>query len=270
MIKYLQNRRDTSKYEFIFVFSTGRCGTKHLSEVFGDKNAVVFHEKEHDDTYKVLKNFLIPIAVNNDRELAIKYMKEHRIPFMIKSMRENRAYKFFETGHLINYGIAPFLVMYLENIKFIRLKRDRYETVRSFMTRPAKFDIWNALSDKNTNVFRWSLHPEFEINTRKLSSSTWNSLDRFQKYLWYVDEIESQWKRLNDYYNFPFIEVALEDLTSDKYQEISDFIGINYNSDLTRVKHNTTLQRGGEKPSFSYESMCNFDKSYSRIMENII
>lgn len=258
----------TSEYQFIFVVSTGRCGTKHLAEIFGDKYSVVVHEEEHTNNYKVLSKFLRPIASNNDRKLAIDYLKNYRIPFMLKKLRKNRATTFFETGHLINYGIIPYLLTHLENIKLIRLRRNQVETTLSFLTRPPELDLWN--NDNNPmGPYRWSMHPFDKINRLPITPENWQKFSRFQKYLWSIDEVERQWQHLKKNFSFPYIEIKMEDFGKNVYDKVSKFTGVNYDPYLMGIRHNSTSSKGFKKPKFSPQNIEKELLNYQQIIHNL-
>jgi hypothetical protein len=58
----------------------------------------------------------------------------------------------------------------------------------------------------------------------------WNRLNRFQKYLWVVDDTECRWQYLKRRYHFDYLELQLEALDQIhgmlEYEKISNFLGI--------------------------------------------
>jgi hypothetical protein len=258
---------------FAFVYSTGRCGTSHLAKIFDDKHSYVCHEEEYKDTYLVMEEFLRPIARTNDKDLAMEYVREKKMPFMLRRLRSAGAAKYFATGHQIIFGIVPALLEQLEGrIKFVRLRRDRLQTALSFVTAPEYNDPWMPHWEGRQTIGqehpRWALCPADKVVHLDPSSEAWKRLNRFQRYLWYVDEVERQWQVFLADFSFPHIEVFLEEL-NDEYARLSEFLGISYRKDLAGVRHNSTEEQPSRyKPSYTHEDLERFARDYEQLIQS--
>ena len=234
---------------FAFVFSTGRCGTLHLTEVLGDRWSQVLHEKEHDQIHTVMESYYRPIARTNDQELASTFVRDHKIPDMLSRMRSRRRHVYVDTGHQIIFGVVPALLEQLRGrVQLVRLRRDRVGTAVSFLSTPEERDPWMpAWRDPETGHVRtrWAYSPEDAVVCYAPDPALWQRMKRVQRYLWYVDEVERQWQRLRATYDFPALEVQLEELNPGGYRQIAKFLGIGYDRELMGVRHHTTEQMKG-------------------------
>jgi len=242
---------------FAFVFSTGRCGTKHLAASFGGPDAFVCHEGEHDDVIRVMSDFLRPIAATGDRSAATHFVRNFRIPYMERKLYESDAHKYFDTGHQIIFGIAPALIEELNGrCRFIRLRRNRIDTACSFMAGPEDRDPWIALprgiNTSGDSRPRWAYRPSDKILIFTPPENLWVRWNRFQRYLWFVDEVERQWQRLLASHTFPHMNIDLENLDEPAYQKLAEFLSIPFRRDMIGIRHNRTEDRPGfRRPSLT-------------------
>jgi hypothetical protein len=258
---------------FYFVFSTGRCGTLHLSRLFGDHRAYVCHEEEPEDTFVVMERILRPIAKHDDQVLAMRYVRDDKIPYMVRTMRSKGADRWLDAGHQIIFGIVPALMAQLDKqIGLVRLRRDRTETALSFLTAPEFNDPWMPHWEDTETLGqehpRWALRPSDRIARMPLSAAVWRQLNRFQRYLWYVDEVERQWQDLVCRYSFPHVEVSLDELNDiDTLDRLSNFMNIGYDKNHIGVRHNATESRPNRhKPNYDDQVLTQWVREYDEII----
>jgi hypothetical protein len=258
--------------QFIFVHSTGRCGTKHLSIVYSGENAYTTHEEEHISTHEAMERYLRRIADTADTSLTEEYVRNFKIPHMLKVLRLKSKKIYFDSGHQVIFGILPSLITRLRgHIKLIRLRRDRLQTALSFVTAPEYQDPWKDRWKTKETIDgkhpRWALRPTDDIAVLNPSPRQWKSLNRFQRYLWYVDEVERQWKKLKDEHTFPSIEVNLEGLSEGGYDRVSDFTGLVPSRGEIDKRHNSTEKKKGlDKPDYSADQMKKLDREYRLVI----
>jgi FkbM family methyltransferase len=272
-IPMIQRSNPRAGENFAFVYSTGRCGTLHLAKVFGDDQSYVCHEEEYKSTHLVMEEFLRPIAWSNDKEIAIKYVREKKIPYMLRKLRSVGAVNYLDTGHQIIFGLVPALLEQLEGrIKFIRLRRDRLQTALSFITAPEYNDPWMPHWEGRETIGkehpRWALRPTDKVVHLRPTDKVWKRLNRFQRYLWYVDEVERQWQVFLADFSFPYVEVRLDELNDKEYEKLSEFLGIGYNKDLISIRHHSTEEQPNRhKPSYTEEELEKFSKEYEQLTQ---
>ncbi|KAJ8904438.1 hypothetical protein NDN08_000956 [Rhodosorus marinus] len=220
--------------KLVFVFSTGRTGTKHFSSVFGGKEALVNHQDEADSVSakEAVNKFYRPFAATNDTELAREFLSEVKLP-MIKSRLQaaDDAKVYFQTGHVpLAFGMAPILLKLLGSKTFavVRIRRDRIQQALSLMALgPESEDPWSEDSESLSR--RWFPRPSDVHVKLRPDQRVWNSFNRFQRYLWLVDDTECRWQSLKREYAFDYLEVQMESLLQlngvEQYEKIAAFVG---------------------------------------------
>jgi len=94
-----------------------------------------------------------------------------------------------DIGHHINLGlIEPLAALLQPRVRFVRLIRSRYDTVRSFMYESK----WPC------GAGRWTLCPQWHVGVvlEPPSEAAWDGLSSVQRNLWFVDEVEARWQRV--------------------------------------------------------------------------
>ena len=107
----------------------------------------------------------------------------------------------FGSGHQIILGLLPALVDVLgSHAKFIRLRRNRFDTAYSFTQNHG---------DPCTDECKFCLCPLDSATRCPPHGHVWHKLNSFERYLWAVDEVECQWQALlNSRPSLKFIEVS--------------------------------------------------------------
>jgi len=174
--------------KLVFVFSTGRTGTKHFSSVFAGKEALVNHQDEADlvSAKEAVNKFYRPFAAKNDTALAREFLAEVKLPMIKSRLQAADAKVYFQTGHVpLAFGMAPILLDLLGSKTFavVRIRRDRIQQALSLMALgPESEDPWSEDSESLSR--RWFPRPSDVHVKLKPDQRVWNSFNRFQRYLW--------------------------------------------------------------------------------------
>lgn len=243
---------------FVFVFSTGRCGTQHLARTLlsaANPRAYITHEEEHmtqrarDVVARVYRSW---VSLNSEDEFnttASKYLEAVKAPYWSLLLQKHQATHLVYTGHLPSaWGLAPQLVSLLgERVKFVRLRRDRIMTAASLMALgPANEDPWGF------NPQRWFPTPRAKWTRLRITQSAWAELNRFQRWLWYVDDMECRWQALRRMLRPKKVhETSLEALDvldgGQAWRELAEFAGVRYMRTAARERHNSIQAKGRQK-----------------------
>jgi hypothetical protein len=101
-------------------------------------------------------------------------------------------------------GLLPVIQKYRRqtkmklNLKFLRIRRDRHETVTSLTTNhalsPSRVGNYNPYDPAKG---RGILHPleNRDAVVLKVSPKTWRQLSVFQRGFWFIDEVEARWEQ---------------------------------------------------------------------------
>ena len=245
--------------ELVLFVSTGRCGTKFLSESIRDKRSYICHEVEHPSAKDIMRDLYIPLAINADKIQGRKIIKEYKLPQIRASLKKNKKVRYIDTGHQYNYGLFSPILEMIPSTKLVRLRRSRYETALSFLTTPPENDIWNT-QDYN-GYFRWMMSPKFKIaQNQNHVLSFWNKLTRLQKVIWAIDEVERMWLDIIDNHNVSYIEMDFEDIKVNNFSKLEAFLDVKVKSRTNEKSKNSSSFWNREKPNISHEEFTYQDK----------
>jgi len=202
-------------FEFIFVWSTGQGLGTNLSAIFAQEDAFVTYEREPcGNTRECLMKVYKKIVRPNDQNLAQYYVENEKIPFMVQDLITNKKTKYLDGGNQILMGFFPALIQQLHThtntegsrLRVIRLRRDRILCARDMALQQdtAPCDLSAELGNKPLLL---SLCPRFGTALLVPSDEGWRKMNHYQKYLWYVDEVELQWQHLIRIYNLDYLEI---------------------------------------------------------------
>jgi len=189
--------------------------------------------------------------------------------------------KFIYTGHLPSaFGLSEALISELPGkVSILRVRRERIALALSLMALgPENEDSWSYpwVKDDGTKIgklapgssfgprtsLRWFPTPwDAHVLLKPKSVADWNRLNRFQKYLWYVDDMECRWQALlntlesntSKYADkVQVMEVDLETLGQISFRQAIKSIatfwgGLRYDSDTAAYRHNTIQQKKRSK-----------------------
>jgi hypothetical protein len=151
--------------------------------VFGKlpSDLIVVAEAEAD------RGALIQVPFSADFcKAASDYVAKEKIPFMERRLKEQNARVYFACGHQNLLGILPALADQLKGrVKFIRLRRNRFDTAYSFNTKTDGPCMHHC---------RYCPCPLDAATRCPVPGHIWSKLNSYQQYLWAVDEVECMWQ----------------------------------------------------------------------------
>lgn len=276
----------------MFVFGTGRSGTQHLSRVLKPKAspaapAYITHEEEHLSirTKLIVQRDYRRLASSVDEahfNLSSKeYVSRVKIPFYTALLRRHGAKRLVYTGHLpMVFGLGPALVEKLPKgtVRVLRMRRGRIATAVSLMALgPETQDPWGATTergeDSNLGLAdpvnrRWFPKPTDAMVRLRVDETTWARLNRFQRWLWYVDDVECRWQALRRGLGaeFSWMEESLENLNvldgGIGWERVAEFIGAKVNWSQTGERDNSIEHKMRSKINVSETSLRKWDSEY--------
>jgi len=175
--------------QVFFVLSTGRTGTKWLSEVLSlVKDGYIAHEPIPVETYAHLQ------AVNSQAE-AEKYIKTVKCRDIFIKVLRNKCEIYGEVNGILRRHI-PFLKIYFPNARLLHLVRDGRSVVRSLLARKTYEGSHSVYSSK------------CPLPSKEMSQK-WGVMSEFEKACW-------AWKEENEQMRRQIPNLArLEDITSN-------------------------------------------------------
>lgn len=267
---------------FAFVFSTGRCGTKHLSLAlrpsrYTTQRTYITHEEEHASIATrtvVAEDYRRMASLSNESTFNTSmraYIKKTKLPFFRTLLARHRARHLVYTGHVPTaFGLLPTLIDVVPrgSIRILRVRRDRIATALSLM----------ALGVEEEDP--WGIHPKrwFPVPTDAhvrlhVDSHVWNhELNRFQKWLWYIDDVECRWQALKHSarHSFSFLEVNIDDLHvldgGGAWKEIASFLGTEVDLSMGLARHNSIQYKNKTKDTVSEDVVRQWDKEYRAVV----
>jgi hypothetical protein len=281
---------ETAPRTYALVFSTGRAGTQHLSRLFaagdapGLPRAYVTHQEEDGSMgtrdfvrvhYRALASSADEAAFNAS---ARAFLAEQKLPFIQRVLRESGASRFVYTGHLpLAFGLGPSLVAALPRgtLRILRLRRDRIASALSLMALgPEDEDPWGTAfcAADNVDRRRWFPAPTSAMVRVRVGADALARFNRFQKWLWYVDDVECRWQALLAAHggDFEWMEESLEGLEvmdgGRGWQRVANFLGVALNSSALAVRDNSMQAKHREKGSISEAVLRQWDEEYRRLV----
>lgn len=277
---------------YAFVFGTGRSGTQHLSRVLKPKPSpaapvYVTHEEEHLNTrtkFIVAREYR-KLASSADeshfRLNAEKYVIRVKLPFYQNLLQHHHAERLVYTGHLpMAFGLGPALVRNLPpgTVRVLRLRRERISTAVSLMALgPESQDPWGATTERDSNGRlvqadtinrRWFPKPTDAMTRLHVDKDVWKNLNRFQRWLWYVDDVECRWQAFRQSLGskFSWMEENLENLNildgGLALARVAEFMGVNVDWHRAGSRDNSIEQKMRLKVNASETLLRQWDEAY--------
>lgn len=272
---------DAHEKSYVFVFSTGRSGTQHLSrslQSLWSPRSYITHEEEHMTarTRDIVNQVYRRMGALSDERMfnasSSSYVREVKLPFYDALMHEHGARRVVYTGHVpLVFGLGPALLRGVAPgaIRVVRLRRERLATALSLMALgPAEEDPWGEAVRARR---RWFPLPTDAFVRLRVSVSDWEQLNRFQRWLWYVDDVECRWQALKREFagRFGWVEVNLEGLAvmdgGQGWRELARFMGVSINTESAR-RHNSIQSKGRVKERAEEKTLREWDEQYRSIV----
>lgn len=277
---------------YVFAFATGRSGTQHLSRVLlsrprPSEQTYITHEEEHLSTrtkFIVEHDYRQMATAPNEDEfnrMAKEYVIRSKIPFYDALKLQHGAKRLLYTGHVpMVFGLGPALIDSLpaRSVRILRMRRDRIATALSLMALgPEAEDPWGSTEERDVRGRllkapsvnrRWFPRPTNAMVRLQVSSSAWTNFNRFQRWLWYVDDVECRWQALRHEFEgkFSWLEVDLESLNvldgGAGWERVADFVGVGVNWEKVGKRDNSIQHKMRTKSNASEATLREWDTQY--------
>lgn len=285
---------------FAFIFSTGRCGTQHFSKSLRSLHApraYITHEQEHDtlrtrdvvqrDYRRLVSSSFSSSSPSStsahyprnktDFNQSMKaFVKNTKLPFYNHLLTSHGAHHLVYTGHVPSaFGMLPSIIEELPPgaVRVLRIRRDRLATALSLMALgPECEDPWGATSTSETSApsvrRRWFPVPSDAHTRLHVAPATWRTFNRFQRWLWYVDDVECRWQAMlaSARGRFSHAEYSLDALHvldgGAAWKSLAHFMGTDV--DLTQAlrRHNSIQQKNRTKQDVPEAVLRQWDEQY--------
>eukprot|EP00035_Acanthoeca_spectabilis_P034539 m.29584 g.29584 ORF g.29584 m.29584 type:complete len:397 (-) comp6717_c0_seq1:2761-3951(-) len=212
-----------TKSKFVFIVSNGHTGTTYLGQpsswrrMFGGsiiEDLFVTHEMEAN------KSVVRQMGWHDDYcEKSLAYVRDIKVPQMESVLAATERGTWLGAGHQIILGMVPALVRVLgDKAKFIRLRRNKKDVAYSY---------YQKGGDPCTGKCIYCICPLDAAARIPVRGEIWEKLSVYQRYLWFVDELEAQWQATKKTFpNINFVEIDWDKQLSTKtFQRIAKFTG---------------------------------------------
>ncbi len=269
----IRRRPSVQQPQLVFVFSTGRCGTLHLARSLEAPGAYVTHEEEHARlrtrdvvarTYRGLASMRDEAAFNASADA---YVRGAKAVYWNHLLERHNATRLVYTGHLAGvFGLAPSIWRaHRGRVRFVRLRRGRIATALSLMALgPEDEDPWSV------RPRRWFPTPAAPFARLRVEPAAWERFNRFQRWLWFVDDVECRWQALRREVDADALwEVSLEELAvmdgGAKWRELAAFMGVNVGKTKS-TRHNSIQSKKRVKQTFDEAVLREWDEDYRKLV----
>lgn len=172
-IHYPKSFNDIINQKTVFILSTGRCGTKWLTELLKKSQSIIV---EHDPSPKIYFQSQYIYKKNFDQKTIFSSFIHARYQYLFDSYCDNKQY--VETNNRITF-YAKAIANKMPNSRFVHIVRHPYEVIRSGMRR-------NWYGELNTE-----LSGHITPRADEIEFDVWKNYTREQKIAWL-------WKRTNE------------------------------------------------------------------------
>eukprot|EP00756_Hemistasia_phaeocysticola_P011923 Hpha_TRINITY_DN15162_c1_g1::TRINITY_DN15162_c1_g1_i1::g.128022::m.128022 len=211
---------------FVFVFNSGHQGSTSLAgsgyedsacrrkadvtfefEAGRAKGLIPQHlHQEHKGANCMLRSFMERDEGDGGRDMAASIAREaHAVRSWYKdrwtreTSRPSGPRTIVVSGHdSLLYYRGVLATLNPDDLLFVRLRRDRYETARSWEPNYAKLDPNTGCPTLKGGCPWYCFCPFAQPASVRLpvTMAVWKKLSPFQRSLWYVDETEARWQAL--------------------------------------------------------------------------
>jgi len=228
-----------SKVNCNLVFSTGRCGTAYLAQIFShqkwnssNKNSLLFR---NNDSFVISheKGFNVPVKLLKKQNILEKETLERQAQFINNMVKEvvdiyPKTSNFFSSNMNIARHVAFGKDLTKCKTKIIYIERDRNEVAASYMDR---------LKGGEKVGRSWQIifyHPSDASTINRIDLGLWEKLSFEDKLKWNWDETRMRWDKLKELTDKDTcFEIKFPHLFEDCHlQKLSDFVGMDYKRNL--------------------------------------
>lgn len=254
---------------FGFVMSTGRCGTTYLATTLRcpeNQRCSIVHEADRGIT---AKRILKVAQLYDDKAMITDWVYGTKVPQLASLVERSNLTRYIDTGHQVVFGdmLANLAeILGPDHMRVVRLRRNRLETAASFAGEPAKRDPCSYKME-DINLHYCPFHAGALLRPIG-GQAAWRQLNKYQMYLWWVDEVEAVWQKLLRTHgsSFQHIEINYSGrMTEDAVQTISDFLGVTYGPRAAQRKRVNTHNRTSRQPT---EVRQMLDQAYRSLFPN--
>lgn len=156
-------------------------------------------------------------------------------------------------------------------LRVVRARRDRIGSALSLMGLGKSVeDAWDENDEVGMLRRRWFPRPDDVFVRLKVGDGVWGKLNRFQRYLWYVDDVECRWQDFKRRGGFEWLEVSIEGLEvfdgGNGYEELARFLGVGVWKELVGKRGNSMQRKGRRKLNVSEEVLRMWDEEYKSLV----
>lgn len=260
ILRWWYGLENNSVRSYVFVCSTGRCGTNTISDVFSKAQEV----RSLHEPYPTMYANQSDLPLKHQQRLSLQKRKHLNI---LKASRKKFAYiesnhMFIKTFFDVAYNLLP-----LDKIKLIHVSRDPFSVASSF------YSI-DSIPGKPPTGDRFLLDPFGPGNlidlSKELNSDVYSH--DFFKCLWYWYEVEERIaeakKRTSK--RVEWLELKTKDLnSSEKIKELVSFVGlsdtIKKTDELVGVRSN---QKKPQKSLISEDEFKVYERKFNQLLLN--
>ena len=225
---------------FICTFTTGRSGTAWLTQLFSGvkwQKREIITNNNNAITHENWKISIIP----DIKKLGMCHPKSIQLQLdcINKNLRDESFDNYMTTAHVIGRYFG-YSLSHIKDYKIIYLERNEDDVVKSFITRLNKKKESNDyIKFVNDMWSKLLYHPSDKDTIITVSLEEWETYSVKQKIEWYWHETRRQWLKLKGFLDpNRFIEITYENMIQNKFDKLSDFIGIPINTEYVNVRVN--------------------------------
>jgi hypothetical protein len=273
---------ETAPRTFALVFSTGRAGTLLMSQLLESPDAHVTHQDEAFNmrTCEYVERYYRRLASAESEAKfnasARAFVVDEKIPFYHSLLAAHGKKRFVYTGHLpLVFGLGPSFLDALPRgtLRILRLRRDRIATALSLMALgPEEEDPW-SISEPGMHNRRWFPEPSSAMVRLGVDIEIFlRDMNRFQRWLWYVDDVECRWQALvaDRGHDFEWIEESLESLEAMDggrgWARVAAFLGVGVRGDRIGARHNSIQSKSRVKLDVSETKLRQWEVDYRNMV----
>lgn len=272
---------ETSPQTVTLVFCTGRSASKHMANLFPSIPGRVYVTHQEEDAEIATRDFvhrhyrsLASAETEADFNASARaFVADVKLPHIAATLRRSDAARFVYTGHLpLAFGLGPALLDALPvgTLRIVRLRRDRIATATSLMALgPESEDPWGSAE---TRKRRWFPAPRSAMARLRVEEDALAKLNRFQKWLWYVDDVECRWQALlrDRGEMFEWIEESLEGLEvmdgGRGWARVGAFMGVKVDGARLGMRDNSIRDKGRRKAKVDEGQLQKWDMEYRKLV----